>query len=105
MFVCGSSNSFRPPHQHLQQRILVHACGLSLLFSTCCCHGCCLTCTQETVAAVALGHVTALTELRCERYMLEGTTFDLQPRYASARTQCVCQILAFEMQPGLISKG
>jgi hypothetical protein len=30
-------------------------------------------------AAVSLGHVTALTELRCECYMLEGTTFDLQP--------------------------
>jgi hypothetical protein len=30
-------------------------------------------------AAVSLGHVTGLTQLRCERYMLEGTTFDLQP--------------------------
>jgi hypothetical protein len=29
-------------------------------------------------AAVSLGHVTGPTQLRCERYMLEGTTFDLQ---------------------------
>ncbi|WIA21493.1 hypothetical protein OEZ85_000697 [Tetradesmus obliquus] len=34
---------------------------------------------EETIAAVTLGHITGLTELRCERYMLEGTTFDLQP--------------------------
>jgi hypothetical protein len=34
------------------------------------------------LAAVSLGHVTGLTQLRFERYMLEGTTYDpftLQP--------------------------